>query len=187
MSRSNLPFFKTVDSIECAFDTLQEKVLESTSANAVTFSAEEAARLKESAVYLNNQSYSRAVTVQVISCILILAAFLLSGTFAGVVVTVLIVMSLGIQERLFDWYYAKAANIGDVLAPLKGRAQCAEALKLAKECPLCQAYRQAVIRENREFRVLDLVFMEKLEVKAKKSACEEKDRAICQELHGLST
>lgn len=71
------------------------------------------------------------------------------------------------------------------LQRLSDKEDCDKALRLAKSVPACEAYRQSVLNQGREFRVLDLTVMQLTESKVLEQARQEEARQSCRALHEI--
>lgn len=177
----------TVSSLDSVFDAIRKKVHSSTTTKGVTATADEIELLKKSVAYLYSQKKKRILQAKGVSALIPLVIFFTTNPVIGVAAGIIALASLATQANLFRTHYANVSGLKRILVPLRGQSKCEEALELAKRHPICKAYREAVIQEGREFQVADLFAMKELVLVANISAREERERAVCQELHGLST
>lgn len=177
----------TVDSLDSVFDAIRKKIHSSTPIKGVTATADEIELLKKSVAHLCSQKEKRILKAQGVSTLIPLVIFFTTNPVIGVAAGIIALASLATQANLFRAHYANVSGLKRMLVPLRGHSKCKEALELAKRHPICRAYQEAVIQEGREFQVADLLAMKELVLVADISAREERERALCQELHGLST
>lgn len=154
--------------------------------NDVAASVEQLAALDKWAANLNSRVGVKlfALCAGMAVVTYVLASFLLNLTISQalfcyvsstVVIGVLWGVSLGTTlEKL------------SVLQRLSDKEDCDKALRLAKSVPACEAYRQSVLKQGREFRVLDLTVMQLIESKVLEQARQEEARKSCRALHEIS-